>query len=395
MNIISENLPENGHNRQKGLSLTGKIAAGFTLAAAAIIGSEQFSAEQPKAELNKPIAGLKEKKEREVSLPITKEEIEAAKQIVIERVQLETYENVMNTVGVQCGDGRNPEGIPAFGGELMGIAYPVLKQIEIDEKRELTDQEIKGFFDHYPNILVMHTDTHGLEHLVEEMKGDRLLGPLFTGEQLQDIIENGLLTNRVEKLLEMDEDHKIENAIVDIAGHLHCQGCGHVKTVFNEEHKGEAPEKLKKHLSDRMLQENTRRYLHKSPKNKVVRYPGEHTEDKVVRLKTPWDLKSKTDPVPKLTSAGKNRSAFWIDDQVSDFGMDTIIDYADEQFPHSKIRQDKFGFKHRAKALRKKEEEETARRLAPGFPVVDATVVGNGDVRVEAAGRIPGKAANK
>src|SRR5688572_30135982 len=122
MNTSREHLPEEAARKpNRGIAQTLRNIAGYiTIGVGTIIAAGQIPGERQEHHQHASVAGLKQKQEGEAIPLLTKE---AAKQAVIERVQLETYENVMNTVGVQCGDGRNPEGIPAFGGELMGIAY--------------------------------------------------------------------------------------------------------------------------------------------------------------------------------------------------------------------------------------------------------------------------------
>jgi hypothetical protein len=363
----------------------------YALALGVALNPSTTTSETPKTPApggEKPVPMLVKAGEGKEELkPLTKED---AERTVRDRIRLETYEKVMKTVGVQCGDGRNETGITVFGAELMGVGYPVLKEIEIEEGRELTDEEVNKFITDYPDILVLHTDAHGLAHVAEEIRHSPVLRPHFNEKEVAAIMEEGLRTAHVLRLLKGENGKEIEDALVAIAGHLNCQGCGHAKTVLSEEHKD--PKDKKKHLGDRMLDAHMRQHLRGSERHRVVKYKGEHKERVVIAVETDEELDSPDDKVPALTPAG-DREAFYIHPQVAKYRLGSVADYAEKHFKDQPMRfmKDKKGFVQRARDLQQSEAMVTAERLAPGYPIFKATVhTKDGSVDVKDGGRIPG-----
>ncbi|HLD71689.1 MAG TPA: hypothetical protein VI873_03695, partial [Candidatus Peribacteraceae bacterium] len=186
MNRTPSTTPETGSNRS---TLWGKIRnliGHTTIAVSALLNSANLIAEE------KPVKGNKEKH----VMTLVEAEITTKTRVIQKKLR-----DVLEKEGLQCGDGRNEKGVTAFGGELMGIAYPVLKQIEEAEGRELKEDEIAEFFKDYPGMLIMHTDEHGLIHLVEEIQKHPTLKRFFTDKDYKEIVEKGLLTDRVQELL--------------------------------------------------------------------------------------------------------------------------------------------------------------------------------------------------
>lgn len=372
MNRIPSTSPETGSNRPTLWGKVRNLIGQTTVAASAIINGANLHAEE------KPQSEHKEKpKMTMVEAKVTTET----------RVVRKKLKDVLELEGLQCGDGRNEKGVTAFGGELMGIAYPILKQIEESEGRELKEDEIADFLKDYPGILVMHTDEHGLTHLVEEIQKHPVLKRFFTDKDYKEIVEKGLLTDRVQELLRGEHDEEIAEGLTELGAHLQCQGCGHVKTVLGEEDKPDPPDRHPDHLSDNIVQYHVGQHLKGSKHHQIVRYPGEHEEKGVIVLKTKEELDSEDDLVPALTPKG-NRESFYIHPQVTDFRLRQIADYATKKFPKMAFTKDTDEFKKGAIARQQKQMAITAHRLAEGFPVFISTLDEKGNVTVEPSGKI-------
>ena len=133
-------------------------------------------------------------------------------------------DQLMDDTPEQCVDGRSSTGIIGTPGGNMGEFILALHAAELVTNKTTTNTQVSHIFKNYLlrfNAFYMHTDTHALDHLKEELNKNNLFKNIPTKT-----------TKDIEKLIRKPNP-SIQSTLLEYLINPANIGCGHIKLMLS------------------------------------------------------------------------------------------------------------------------------------------------------------------
>jgi len=271
-----------------------------------------------------------------------------------------------------CVDGRDSHGVLGTPGGDTGELVLALSAVESVAKRPLLDRQIDRVVSAELGALndfYLHTDTHALKHLREELSKDP-----STAAYAKKLLRK--LPPPPKAIREKVIEHLVEARNV---------GCGHLKLMLQHGHDyGVRPG-----LVRAVLRSIYRRYFDGHPAVSFTVLDGGHGEEAVVQIKVPEPVRSSA-LVPMVTPHRLGTQVFVQHPQVADFVRVTEVKVLLKEAPWL-IRLDVTQplILARMRELADKQLDQTLRRLAAGLPIYVVDFAPDRTYAVHKVGAVP------
>lgn len=275
--------------------------------------------------------------------------------------------NLSEDLSEACVDGREGEAVvgtpggdaAVFSDAIIAYGQAIGRHFNESEIEEMMHWYIGKFGSFY-----MHTDTHGLEHLMKSLDKDTQINQQFkTWQEVAEYIKNPPTEHQVKLLAHLVSPDNI--------------GCGHLKQMVID------PAAYKQ--SRKVLQSTMRAFFNilwngtEEEKGRMIYrvLEGEHEESAVVIIDTPDEVINDDTLIPLVKPKSGGKSMFITHPRVIEYAEEKVgIALGEASLFESHQSGEELGQQVASimKARRGEGTRETVSRLAFGLPVYTATL---------------------